>query len=56
MVGPGGHIVGRTPAAPAAARPVCPWLGILADRWVAFAWMVLLAIGAAQEFREPAVA
>ena len=32
------------------------WLGILAYRWAAYAWMVLLAIGAADEFREPAVA
>jgi signal transduction histidine kinase len=32
------------------------WLGILAYRWAAFAWMVLLAIGAAEEFRRPAVA
>ena len=32
------------------------WLGILAYRWAAYAWMVLLAIGAAEEFREPAVA
>lgn len=31
------------------------WLGILAYRWAAYAWMVLLAIGAAEEFREPAV-
>jgi hypothetical protein len=31
-------------------------LGILAYRWAAFAWMVILAIGAAGEFRRPAVA
>jgi hypothetical protein len=31
-------------------------LGILAYRWAAFAWMVILAIGAAEEFRRPAVA
>lgn len=31
-------------------------MGILAYRWAAFAWMVLLAIGAAGEFRRPSVA
>lgn len=31
-------------------------MGILAYRWAAYVWMVLLAISASEEFREPAVA